>query len=33
MHLAVGKLSFSEDKLYDNALKVIEALMILSRHL
>ncbi|MFY9402677.1 MAG: 50S ribosomal protein L1 [Candidatus Omnitrophota bacterium] len=26
VHLAVGKLSFSEDKLYDNALKVIEAL-------
>jgi large subunit ribosomal protein L1 len=26
VHLTVGKLSFSEDKLYDNALKVIEAL-------
>ncbi|MBN2831191.1 MAG: 50S ribosomal protein L1 [Candidatus Omnitrophica bacterium] len=26
VHLAVGKLSFSEDKLYDNAFKVIEAL-------
>jgi len=26
VHLAVGKLSFSEDKLYDNASKVIEAL-------
>jgi large subunit ribosomal protein L1 len=26
VHLSVGKLSFDEDKLYDNALRVIEAL-------
>ena len=26
MHLAVGKVSFDEDKIYDNASKVIEAL-------
>jgi len=26
VHLAVGKISFSEDKIYDNAFKVIEAL-------
>ncbi|MBM3244411.1 MAG: 50S ribosomal protein L1 [Candidatus Omnitrophica bacterium] len=26
MHLSVGKVSFSEDKIYDNALRVIEAI-------
>jgi len=26
VHLSIGKLSFSEDKLYDNASRVIEAL-------
>ena len=26
VHLSIGKLSFSEDKLYDNAIKVIEAI-------
>lgn len=26
LHLAVGKLSFSEDKIYDNALRVIDAI-------